>query len=306
MRTNSCYLALVWLSLSCFGLSSQEFTNEQLLGLNSVSSPTSQNAPLSFSTQELASQSSANAHAWGLNLYSAVSNLPSTQATFDGMSSLNILTGSYSWGENRVSFTNRTVFDRPKGVDGEHIWERSALSYTRSALLNQEQHFFNLSTTVKYRYVPDAPSRNRGGTYGLGRVETKFSRALENGWSFSQSLYYALYHQKQEKPETVNRDYYSLLTTQNYDFNDKWSVSFYQELFHLNKERQGERATDGGKIQDYTEYLVGIEGSYNINAQASAILGVSALPCLSHDGRLLAKQWEKELTYSVALYLSAF
>lgn len=283
--------------------------SDQLIGLSSANSPTSTAAPLSMSSL---SPSPAPAitptsyGSYGLNLYSAASNLTSTGKSFAGFSSLNILTASYVRGDHRLSLINRFLIEKPEASETEEIWDRAILSYTRSGLLNQDQHFFNLSSTIKYRYTPDVKRRESGGTYGLARADVKFSRALTNGFSFSQTLYYAVYHQKTEGPETVSRDYFSSFTTQNYDFNDKWSFGFYQELFHQNKEREGKRAADGATIKDYTELLIGSELSYHFTAKMSGILGVSALPAVSHDGSLFAKNWTQELTYSVAVYLSAF
>lgn len=292
--------------LAIFHLNAQELEfSEQLIGLNTVSSPTSISAPLSISALSLEAPAPTEG-LYGLNLYSAASNITSPGQSFSGVSSLNILTGSYSKGDHTISLINRYLIDKAEASETEEIWERAILSYTRSGLLNQEQHFFNLSSTIKYRYTPDVKTRQSSGSYGLARADVKFSRALSNGFSFSQTLFYAVYHQKSEKPETVSRDYFSLFTTQNYDFNDKWSLGFYQELFHQNQVRQGELGSNEETIKDYTELLIGSELSYHFNTKMSGILGISALPSVSNDGTLLAKTWTKELTYSVAVYLSAF
>jgi hypothetical protein len=207
--------------------------------------------------------------------------------------------------KDRVQLETRYTSEKTADMkEADHSFARSVIKYTRSGILNQNDHGLNLSMNLEKRFYPDKDIRNAINQYGLNRLSASMSRSF-GAVNLSGTIYGAvrdrIEKRKVDKKGNETGSHYGyIVLTQSYSINDSWSVSLTEEFYQAyNKNAENLR---GGQGNVDLSMEVGKQLSPSVYAGVS----VGGTPFKAYDGKLIASNWTQGFSYGANVYWSAF
>lgn len=183
--------------------------------------------------------------------------------------------------------------------EADHSFARSVIKYTRSGVLNQNDHGLNLSLNLEKRFYPDKDIRNSINQYGLNRVSASMSRSF-GAVNLSGTIYGAIRDRINTSDKSTQTHYGYIVLTQSYSINDSWSVSLTEELYQgYNKNQENLRGAQDGVAMT-------MEVGKQLSPSVYAGVSVSGTPFAPYDGKLIADNWTQGFGYGANVYWSAF
>lgn len=183
--------------------------------------------------------------------------------------------------------------------EADHSFARSVIKYTRSGILNQNDHGINLSANLEKRFYPDKDTRNAINQYGLNRISASMSRSF-GAINLSGTVYGAVRDRIDTSDHSTQTHYAYIVLTQSYSINDSWSLSLTEELYQgYNKNQENLRGAQDGVAMT-------MELGKQLSPSVYAGVSVAGMPFQPYDGKLIANNWEQGFDYGANVYWSAF
>ena len=183
--------------------------------------------------------------------------------------------------------------------EADHSFARSVIKYTRSGILNQNDHGINLSANLEKRFYPDTDIRNAINQYGLNRISASMSRSF-GAINLSGTVYGAVRDRIDTSDHDTQTHYAYIVLTQSYSINDSWSLSLTEELYQgYNKNQENLRGAQDGVAMT-------MELGKQLSPSVYAGVSVAGKPFQPYDGKLIANNWEQGFDYGANVYWSAF
>lgn len=208
--------------------------------------------------------------------------------------------------KDRIQLSTRVTAEKTADMkETDHSFARSVLKYTRSGVLNQNDHGINLSLNLEKRFYPDHELRQQINQYGLNRISASMSRNF-GAINLSGTLYGAIRDRINKKvldedTNNYNATHYGyLVLTQSYSISDSWSVALTEGFFQ-NYGWNSEKHRGGQGSVDLT-----LEVGKQLSPSVYAGVSVSGSPFQPYDGKLIANNWEQGFGYGANVYWSAF
>lgn len=201
---------------------------------------------------------------------------------------------------DRIQLETRYTANKTADMkEADHSFARSVIKYTRSGILNQNDHGLNLSVNVEKRFYPDTDIRNAINQYGLNRLSASMSRGF-GAINLSGTVYGAIRDRIDTSDHSTQTHYAYVVLTQSYSINDSWSVSLTEELYQgYNKNQENLRGAQDG-------IAMTVEVGKQLSPSVYAGVSASGTPFKPYDGKLIANNWEQGFGYGANVYWSAF
>ena len=202
--------------------------------------------------------------------------------------------------KDRLQLETRYTSEKTADMkEADHSFARSVIKYTRSGILNQNDHGLNLSMNLEKRFYPDKDIRNAINQYGLNRLSASMSRSF-GAVNLSGTIYGAVRDRIDTSDHSTSTHYGYIVVTQSYSINDSWSVSLTEEFFQSYNKNQDNLRGGQGDVD------LSMEVGKQLSPSVYAGVSVGGTPFKAYDGKLIASNWTQGFSYGANVYWSAF
>tara|TARA_B100000925_G_scaffold290909_1_gene277319 strand:+ start:11324 stop:12172 length:849 start_codon:yes stop_codon:yes gene_type:complete len=221
-----------------------------------------------------------------------------TTDNIDGVSQLNIVNLYYTISDkDSLRWQNQVTGTFQKDVDTNFTHAKTILKYTRSGILNQEEHGLNMSAAFEKRYITDPSARVDGNAYGHNRLSTSFSRKVNDKFSLGATMFLALNDIRDSKVKTTTRNYFLGILSQSLSLPKNLSLTFFQEVF---------KANNSIDLDESASMTFNVDLSGSATEKLGYNFTVYSTPLSGKDNLKYQDDFYENLTYEFGLNYRAF